>query len=170
YKGIEAEHLSDEAKNFIHEHICILSGLYGTIKPLECIKPYRLEMGTKLMNPVGKDLYAFWKEHLTQAVFKVLASTGGEQVLINLASDEYSKALNLKEISQTYPVIQVSFKEKKGDTYKVVGMYAKRARGRMVRYIGEGAIDTVEGIKRFDEEGYALNDDLSSETHLVFTR
>ena len=170
YKGMEAENLTDEAKNYIHDHVRILSGLYGMIKPLECIKPYRLEMGTKFSNSVGKDLYAFWREKLTQALIKTLEQTTGERVLLNLASDEYSKVIDFKRIESLYPVVKISFKEQKGETYKVVGMYAKKARGMMIHYIGEKGIDSIEGIKAFSQEGYSLNLELSTPKHLVFTR
>lgn len=170
YKGLEASTLDQPTLAYLHEHVCILSGLYGVIQPLECIKPYRLEMGTKFTNSVGKDLYAFWKDRLTTHMMKALERTTGDQILLNLASDEYSKALQLKIIQKQFPVIKVSFKEKKGDSYKVVGMYAKKARGLMVRYIGENRIDTIEAIKSFNEDGYELNIEESSEEHFVFTR
>lgn len=170
YKGIGSECLTDEVKAYINDHVRILSGLYGLIKPLDCIKPYRLEMGTKLSHGSGKDLYSFWKEKLTQALLEALEKTTGDQVLLNLASDEYSKAVDFKQIEKQYPVVKVSFKEQKGETYKVVGMYAKKARGMMVRYIGENKIDTLEGLKAFDEEGYTFNSQLSTPKHFVFTR
>ena len=170
YKGIESETLTNKAKAYIHDHVYILSGLYGMVKPLECIKPYRLEMGTKFSNSVGKDLYTFWKDKLTQVILEALKETTGEKVLLNLASDEYSKVIDFKKIEVHYPVVKISFKEQKGEIYKVVGMYAKKARGMMIRYIGECEIDSIEGIKAFDQEGYSLNAELSTSNHLVFTR
>lgn len=170
YKGIESESLTEKARAYIHDHVRILSGLYGMVKPLECIKPYRLEMGTKFSNSVGKDLYAYWKEKLTQVMLETLKETTGEQVLLNLASDEYSKVIDFKKIEAHYPVVKISFKEQKGEVYKVVGMYAKKARGMMVRYIGEYEVDSIEGIKAFNQEGYSLNIELSTSKHLVFTR
>lgn len=170
FKGVDAVSLSPEALTYMNEHVRILSGLYGVIKPLEVIKPYRLEMGTKLINPKGKDLYSYWKACLTEYFLQALEATSGDKALIGLASEEYSKVLNLKTISKQYPVIQISFKEAKGGQYKVIGMYAKKARGQMIRYIAVNQIDTVEALKAFDEEGYKFNEKLSEPTHFVYTR
>lgn len=170
FKGLDAETLSEEELCYIDEHVRILSGLYGVIRPLEPIKPYRLEMGTKLINDKGKDLYAYWKESLTDYFLKALSETSGDKALIQLASEEYSKVLDLKAIKKQYQVIQVSFKECKEGQYKIVGMYAKKARGRMIRYMAQHAIDTIEGLKQFNEEGYVFNEDLSDAGHFVYTR
>lgn len=170
FKGLEAETLSDEALGYIDKNVRILSGLYGVIRPLEPIKPYRLEMGTKLINDKGKDLYAYWKETLTDYFLQALSETSGDKALIQLASEEYSKVLDLKRIRKQYKVIQISFKEHKEGQYKIVGMYAKKARGRMIRYMAEHAIDTIEGLKEFNEEGYVFNEVLSNAEHFVYTR
>lgn len=170
YKGLDSLSLTETALQYSEQHLLILSGLYGAIRPFDYINPYRLEMQTKLTNSKGKDLYSFWKEELTTYVLERLAHSSGEQVLVNLASNEYSKALNLKEIQKHYPVITIEFKEQKGDSYKVVGMYAKRARGMMVRYILNHQIENVEEIKAFDLDGYSFNMDLSDEGKWIFTR
>ena len=170
FKGVDAVSLSPEGLAYMDEHVRILSGLYGVIKPLELIKPYRLEMGTKLINPKGRDLYSYWKTCVTEYFLSALETTSGDRVLINLASEEYSKVLDLKRISKQYPVIQVSFKEAKNGQYKVVGMYAKKARGQMIRYIARNQIEQVEALKAFNEDGYTFNEQLSDSIHFVYTR
>lgn len=170
YKGIDIETLDAGSIDFLEEHLIILSGLYGMIRPRDYIQPYRLEMGTKLVTPEGKNLYEFWKEHLTKKVIERLGQSKGDKVLLNLASDEYSKVLQLKKIEKSYPVITISFKEAKDGQYRVVGMYAKKARGKMVRFLSEQKMSTVEEIKGFKEDGYQFNEALSDEKHFVFTR
>ena len=170
YKGLDSLSLSEDELAFSDNRLLILSGLYGAIKPFDSINPYRLEMATKLSNSKGKDLYAFWKEDLTVYLLEQLKSSTGDQVLINLASNEYSKALDLKRIAKEYPVITIEFKEQKGETFKVVGMYAKRARGMMVRYILKNKIETLEALKNFSENGYNFNPTISDEFKWVFTR
>lgn len=170
YKGLEAQSLEERDLLYLDEHVRILSGLYGVLKPLECIQPYRLEMGTKLSNPKGKDLYKYWKESLTEYCLELLSKTTGDQALIQLASEEYSKALDLKMIQKHYPVIEVSFKNYKNGQYKVIGMYAKKARGQMIRYIATNKVDQVNQLKNFNEDGYQFNEALSTDCHFVFTR
>lgn len=170
FKGIEAESLTLKNIEFAQEKILILSGLYGVIRPLDKIKEYRLEMGTKLENPLGKNLYSYWKSEVTNYILNELKETSGDKVLLNLASDEYSKVLDIKKIREEYKVITVEFKEKKGDEYKVIGMYAKKARGKMVRYIVDNEIDLINDIKSFNEEGYKFNEELSLNDKYVFSR
>ena len=170
FKGIKVESFSKDDLLFINDNLRILSGLYGVIKPLDKIKEYRLEMGTKLGNPKGKTLYKYWENKLTNCILEEIKNSSNEKVLINLASNEYSKALNLKEISKKYKVLNVEFKELRGEEYKVVGTYAKRARGLMVNYIVKNKITSVNDIKSFVEDGYKLNEKLSSENELIFTR
>ncbi|MGL4372415.1 MAG: YaaA family protein, partial [Turicibacter sp.] len=146
------------------------SGLYGMLMPNHVMRPYRLEMQTTLPIDEDKDLYAFWKSRLTTQILNLLDQTPGDRVLLNLASKEYSKALDLKLIMKSFPVITVEFKEQKGDVFKVVGMYAKKARGKMVRFILENEVDEVERLKHYQEDGYAFNKDLSSAQTWVFTR
>ena len=169
YKAIGVENLNTSTLEFMQEHVGILSALYGVVKPLESIQPYRLEMSTNLQVGECRNLYAFWKETLTSFVLKELKFQKNS-FLINLASEEYSKALDLKEISRHYPIIQISFKEAKENGYRTVGMYAKRGRGQLLRFICENKIETVEEIKRFSEDGYRINEALSTAEHLVFTR
>lgn len=168
FKGLEAMSLSQEARAFMEKHLRVLSGLYGSLRPLEIIQPYRLEMGTKLSPKKGDTLYCIWKPLLTEELLESIAHSEGERVLLNLASDEYSKAVDLKHIAKSYPVITLHFKVKKGEQYKTVGMYAKRARGLMVRYICEEQIQTVEKLKAFDKEGYKFDAKQSTDTQLVF--
>lgn len=170
YKGLDAQSLGQEELLYLNDHVRILSGLYGVIRPLECIKPYRLEMGTKLSNPKGKDLYKYWKEHLTKYFLQLLSETSGDKALIQLASEEYSKVLDLKVIQKHYPVIEISFKDYKNGQYKVVGMYAKKARGQMIRYITTKQIDQIDELKAFGEDGYRFNEILSTQNHFIFTR
>ena len=168
YKGLDAPSLSEEARAFMKDHIYILSGLYGCISAQDVILPYRLEMGTKFSSDKKDTLYALWKPLLTENLLEKLETTTGEKVLINLASEEYSKAIDLKKVAKTYPVITVHFKVKKGDQYKVVGMYAKKARGLMARAICNAQIQTVEELKQFNEGGYRYHEMLSTPTDFVF--
>lgn len=168
YKGLDAPSLSEEARTFMKDHIHILSGLYGCISAQDVILPYRLEMGTKFSEDKKDTLYALWKPLLTEHILRKLEETKGEKVLINLASEEYSKAIDLKKVAKTYPVITMHFKVKKGDQYKVVGMYAKKARGLMARAICEAQIQTVEELKQFSEAGYRYHEALSTPTDFVF--
>lgn len=170
YKGIDASTLNADDLNFAQNNLRILSGLYGVIKPLDMIKEYRLEMGTKLANNLGKDLYAYWKEKLTNILLDELHNTSGDKVLLNISSDEYSKSINLKSINKIYPVINISFKENKNGSFKVVGMYAKKARGQFVRYILQNKIEHLEETKGFNIDGYSFNEELSNENNFIFTR
>ena len=170
YKGLDSLTLDSEALEFSKQSFRILSGLYGVLRPFDVMNPYRLEMGLSWSGEHGKDLYQYWKDDLTAYFLTELGQTTGDQVLLNLASKEYSKALNFKQIEKSYPVITVEFKEKKGDAYKVVGMYAKRARGQMARYILMNQIHEVEKIKAFNVGGYTFNLELSTEKTWIFTR
>ncbi len=170
YKALKAECLSQEAISFMQNHVGILSGLYGLLKPLDRIQAYRLEMGTNLSVGEKKSLYEFWKNELTNHVLSQLEKQKEKAFLVNLASEEYSKVLDLKAISKEYPVIQISFKETNGEKYKVVGMYAKKARGQMLRFICENKIEGLEELKKFSESGYTWSEALSTKNHLVFIR
>lgn len=170
FKGLDAPTLSEEARAFMQEHLRVLSGLYGSLKPMDVIQPYRLEMGSKLSNKKGDSLYKIWKPLLTKEFLGAIAESKGEKVLLNLASDEYSKAIDLKHINKSYPVLTLSFKVKKGETYKVVGMHAKRARGLMVRYICEHQIEKLEALKEFNLEGYHYCEILSTDSEWTFVK
>jgi cytoplasmic iron level regulating protein YaaA (DUF328/UPF0246 family) len=145
----------------------ILSGLYGLLRPLDEMLPYRLEMGTKLPNPRGKDLYAFWRETVTQALNAQLAEEP-DKVLVNLASTEYFKAVDEKQLKGQ--VITPVFKDWKNGQYKIISFYAKKARGLMARYAAINRIEQVEDLKYFDLEGYRFDPTGSSETQWLFTR
>ncbi len=167
YQGLEAETLQDEDLAFAQDHLRILSGLYGLLRPLDLIQPYRLEMGTRLTNNRGRDLYAFWGEKITEALNESL-SGHSSRVLLNLASNEYYKALQPGKIEGE--IITPVFKEKKGDRYRTVAVYAKKARGLMSRFILENHIDDPEAIKSFEEEGYIFSPQQSSQKEWVFVR
>lgn len=167
YEGLEANQLSEKDLQYVQEHVRILSGLYGVLKPLDLMQPYRLEMGIKLPNEAGKDLYAFWGEKITQYLNTVLAKQS-EQVLINLASNEYFKSVKPKLLKAK--VISPVFEDWKGGKYKIISFYAKRARGLMARYAATHHIQHAEALKQFDVEGYAFDENASTETKWVFRR
>lgn len=153
--------------DFAQKHLCILSGLYGLLKPLDLIQPYRLEMKTKLKNPKGKDLYQFWGGKITKQLNEILKEQK-TKVLINLASNEYFKAIKPAELEAD--IITPVFKEQKNGTYKTIALYAKRARGMMANFIICQRIDTPEKLKTFAEAGYEYSEHLSSEKEWVFIR
>ena len=157
--------------NFANDHLRILSGLYGILSPLDLIEPYRLEMKAKLENKNGKDLYKFWKNKITDYIIKEL-KTHENKVLINLASSEYLKCIDLKPIKKDFKFIDVVFKDYdlKTNTYKVKGLYAKKARGYMCRFIIKNKIDSVDDLLKFNIEGYTYNDELSNGEVITFTR
>ena len=127
-------------------------------------------MGTKLKTANEKDLYGYWKDKLTTYMMKSIEDTSGEKVLLNLASDEYSKALDLKSIDEKYKVVTISFKENRDGKYKTIGTYAKKARGLMARYILKNKIDILEDIKYFNEDGYSFNEEQSDDNNFIFIR
>lgn len=170
YKGIKVEDFLVEDLDYAQKVLRILSGLYGVIKPLDKIKEYRLEMGTNLKNSIGKDLYQFWKEKITNMIVDNLESSPGEKVLINLASNEYSTSLNMDIIKLKSKVVQIAFFENKNGQYKLVGTYAKKARGVMARYIIKNKVDTLEGIKGFTQCGYSYSENFSNDEKIVFIR
>ena len=170
YKGIDAGSFNKEELEFAQNNLRILSGLYGVIRPLDVIKEYRLEMGTKLKFNDYSNLYNFWSDKLTDMILNEIENSYGDKYLINIASNEYSKALNLKEINKKYKVINIEIKEKRGQDYKVVGTYAKKARGLLVNYVIKNKIVKLEDIKNFNEENYVLNENLSNDTEFIFTR
>lgn len=167
YKGLEAETWSSASINFAQKHLMILSGLYGLIRPLDKIQPYRLEMGTSLANPAGKNLYDYWSETVTARINELLAKEDNP-LLINLASTEYFSVIKPRELK--YPLINVHFKEKKNGQLKVIGIYAKKARGAMASYLMQEEIDNAEGIKAFSGLNYQYDVRESDEENLVFIR
>lgn len=167
YTGLDASTLTDDDLNFAQSHLRILSGLYGVLRPLDLMQPYRLEMGIKLANDAGKDLYSFWGEQLTESLNKELANEE-PSVLINLASNEYFKSIKPKSL--TADIITPVFKDEKNGKYKIISFYAKKARGLMTRYIIENRIDSPEALKDFNYEGYYFVPAESSDKKWVFYR
>lgn len=167
YAGMDAESLSREDIDFAQEHLRILSGLYGLLRPLDLMLPYRLEMGTALSNPRGRNLYEFWGDIITEALNGALTAQG-DDVLVNLASNEYFKAVRPKKLQGR--IITPQFKEERDGQYRMIGIYAKKARGMMSRFIIRDRITDPEGIKAFDYAGYAYNPGLSKGDTWVFSR
>jgi hypothetical protein len=167
YVGLRARELGIEALEFAQRHLRILSGLYGVLRPLDLIAPHRLEMGTRLHTERGDSLYAFWGELIAVQLRKDLRAAQ-TKVVLNCASQEYFAAVDSAALGA--PVITAVFREKKGDTSKVVGLFAKQARGSLARYVIEQRLTDIEGIKRFTEGGYRFVRAESSETDWVFTR
>lgn len=165
YTGIDAFTIPLEKLDALQSKLRILSGLYGMLKPLDLMQAYRLEMGIKLPVGTSKDLYAFWKPKLAAALNNELED--GE-LFINLASTEYFSSIDTKVLK--VPVITPEFKDYKDGKLKVISFFAKKARGLMVRYILDNNIETLEGIKSFNCEGYGFDANLSTDTKLVFTR
>lgn len=171
FNCINVDDFSTSDFTFANNHLRLMSGLYGILKPSDAISPYRLEMKAKLKNECGNDLYKFWKEKITLYLRNEL-SKQDSKVLINLASNEYSKAINLKELSKEFTVINVEFKDYKEstDTYKVIGLYSKKARGYLTRYITKNKIDNINDLKTFSYDGYIFNESLSDNYNFIFTR
>ncbi|GAA0855712.1 peroxide stress protein YaaA [Aliiglaciecola litoralis] len=167
YTGLEAQSLSEDEMQFAQQHMRILSGLYGLLRPLDLMQPYRLEMGTKLENSKGKDLYAFWGDQITKGLNKQLAAQQTD-VLVNLASNEYFKAVKPKKLNAQ--IITPVFKDKKNGQYKVISFFAKKARGLMARYIIQHKLTSAEQLKDFDLGGYQFAESLSDSKQWVFTR
>ena len=167
YTGLNAEDFSTDDFAFAQQHLRMLSGLYGLLRPLDLMQPYRLEMGTKLVNPRGKDLYTFWGERISQWLNEDLEAQG-DQVLLNLASQEYFGAVKPKAL--TSRVIDTVFKDQKNGQYKIISFYAKKARGLMARYVIKERLQDPEGLKDFNLDGYRFDAVSSSENQLVFLR
>ena len=167
YVRLDAKSFTKADLTFAQDNLRFVSGLYGILRPLDLMQPYRLEMGTRLKTKSGKNLYEFWGSSLAEHLNETL-STHKSKVLINLASTEYSKAVPTRSLDAE--VITPVFKEKKGDSYKVVAILAKRARGLMARYIVKKKLKSPEKLKDFDVDGYAYNATLSTDSDWVFTR
>ncbi|MDX2369395.1 MAG: peroxide stress protein YaaA [Colwellia sp.] len=167
YSGLDANSFSNDDFNFAQQHFRILSGLYGLLKPLDLMQAYRLEMGTKLDNVRGANLYQFWGDIITNELNQALAEQG-DDVLINLASNEYFKAVNKKSLNAT--IITPQFKDWKNGQYKMISFFAKKARGLMARYIIQNQLNSIEQVKGFDLAGYQFSGDLSQGNELIFTR
>lgn len=167
YEGLNASTLNEKDLLWAQDHIAILSGLYGVLRPLDLMQPYRLEMGTRLENPVGKNLYEFWSATIAPYLNERLS---GEKnpLIINLASEEYFKSVNLKLLKAK--VVQCVFQDGKKDAWKVVSFHAKRARGLMARFAIETKATKVDQLRKFNSEGYVYTPDQSTEDKLVFRR
>lgn len=165
YRGLDAYTIQESKLKNLQNTVRVLSGLYGVLKPLDLVQPYRLEMGTKFPVENSKNLYEFWRKKVTKALNDDLKE--GE-LFVNLASQEYFKVIDVKLLKE--PVVQVDFKEFKNDQYKTIAIFAKLARGYMTRFIIENSIETIEGLKDFAIKGYGYDANLSTDTKLVFTR
>ena len=167
YEGLDAKTLSAAQLAWAQERLCILSGLYGVLRPLDWMQPYRLEMGTTLATAKGKNLYQFWGAQIAQYLNERAASQK-TPVIVNLASEEYFKAVDRRALQ--VPVVSCAFEEFKAGKYKIISFMAKRARGLMVRYAIEKKAESVKKLEAFNLEGYALAPEVSSPERLVFRR
>lgn len=167
YTGLQADQLSPEAIQFAQQHLRVLSGLYGVLRPLDLMQPYRLEMGIKLANKAGKDLYTFWGETITEQLNQHIEAQH-EKWVINLASDEYFKAVTPAKLKAK--LIKPVFLDEKNGKFKVISFYAKKARGMMCRFIIENKITQPEKLTEFDREGYFFDAQRSTDDEMVFCR
>ena len=167
YRSFDAQSLSGHALAYVQKHVRILSGLYGVLKPLDLIEPYRLEMGLSIDSLEDGTLYNFWGNSITEAVNRDLGDKAG-RILVNLASDEYSAAVDFSQVNAR--VVQPKFREWRRDGYKVVSFNAKRARGSMARFLIDERVKSYRGITRFDRDNYSFNAELSQRDRPMFTR
>lgn len=167
YEGLNAASLSLKQLDYAQSHVRILSGLYGLLRPLDLMQPYRLEMGTVLRTTRGKNLYQFWGETITRALNEHMVEKKST-VLVNLASEEYFKSVQARNLN--VPVITPVFEDWKGGRYKIISFHAKRARGLMARFAAQNAVRNPEGLKEFDLEAYRFDSAVSSESRWVFRR
>lgn len=164
YRGLDADSLTMEDILYLNQHLRILSGLYGALKPLDRIRPYRLEMGIGLRNPRGLNLYSFWGDRIR----KLLEAESDDGIIVNLASKEYAKSIQSSRTS--LDVYQVDFREKRGDSHLTVSLFSKIARGQMARFIAKNRIDRIDDLKGFHLSNYSYQAELSDSHTLVFTR
>ncbi len=171
YEGLAAPSLGDDDLDWAQQHLLILSGLYGLLRPLDKMQPYRLEMGTTLANARGSNLYAYWGDTLARHINQRMKSDASP-VIVNLASQEYFKAVQPTPTSRwlTPRVVECVFEDWKSGHYKVISFFAKRARGLMARYVITHRVQTPLGLKAFDSDGYAFDDAASEPQRLVFRR
>ncbi len=167
YTGLAAETLDEAGLDYAQQHLRMLSGLYGLLRPLDLMQPYRLEMGTKLANARGKDLYAFWGTRISEWLNQALADQG-DDLLLNLASNEYFSAVKRSALNAR--IIDTEFKDCKNGQYKIISFYAKKARGMMSRFVIDERIDSPDALKRFDVQGYYYSAEQSAPDKLVFLR
>ena len=167
YFGIEAWNFNERELTSAQRRVRILSGLYGILRPMDLIHPYRLEMGLPIETSVGKDLYTYWGSKITDELNQEL-SEQRNPILINLASDEYFKVVDVSQIN--YPIIRCQFLDKFRDKYRFMSFYGKKARGLMARHIIQNKVENVAGLKRFNAEGYQFDRSQSTKDSLVFVR
>lgn len=167
YTGIDAGSLSETAVVYAQKHLRILSGLYAVLKPLDLIAAYRLEMGIPLQNKKGHNLYRFWGNTITKEIQSSLQEQG-DDIIINLASNEYFKSIDTKKLQAT--IISPEFRDFKNGKYKIISFFAKKARGKMTRFILDNKIEDPENLKLFDSDGYFYNHELSKPNKPVFSR
>ncbi|AIL60106.1 MULTISPECIES: peroxide stress protein YaaA [Pseudomonas] len=167
YTGLDAESLSEDDFSYAQDHLRMLSGLYGLLRPLDLMQPYRLEMGTKLANARGKDLYAFWGTRISEWLNQALAEQG-DDLLLNLASNEYFSAVKRNALKAR--IINTEFRDFKNGQYKIISFYAKKARGMMSRFVIQERINDPEQLKQFDVQGYYYSAEQSKPDNLVFLR
>ena len=167
YSGIESDNFSNADLAYAQDHLRILSGLYGALRPMDLIQPYRLEMKTKLKNPRGEDLYQFWGNQITDSLNTLLAEQQ-EAVLVNLASNEYYKSVKPKQINGR--ILNIDFKETKDGKTRIIAFYAKKARGMMADFILRNRIEKAEDVKSFDTAGYRYDAALSTPDKWTFER
>jgi cytoplasmic iron level regulating protein YaaA (DUF328/UPF0246 family) len=168
YRGLNAKTFNDEELKYAQINLRLFSGLYGVLRPLDLIQPYRLEVSSKLNNQYGKDLYAFWREKVTKSVLATIKHSGKPPIILNLSSSEYFKTLDFKEKNVRY--IDVEFLEQRNENLKQIVIYTKKARGLMARFVIQNKLEDVEDLKGFSAEGYWFSERLSSEQKFVFTR
>ena len=167
YTGLQAETFTEADFDFAQQHLRMLSGLYGVLRPLDLMQPYRLEMGIRLENAKGKDLYQFWGETITNTLNDAIKAQG-DDIVVNLASDEYFKSVKTQKLNAQ--IIKPVFLDEKNGKLKVISFYAKKARGLMSRYIIENRLTKPEQLTTFDSEGYFFDEALSGKGELVFKR
>ena len=167
YTGLHADDFNDADFDFAQQHLRMLSGLYGVLRPLDLMQAYRLEMGTKLPNARGKDLYAFWGERITGCLQQALEAQG-DTILLNLASNEYFSAVRRKTLQAR--IIDTEFKDLKNGQYKIISFYAKKARGLMARYVIKNRLVDPQALQQFDLQGYRYSAEQSGVDKLVFLR
>ena len=165
YRGLDAYSIDDSKIDFLQNSVRIISGLYGLIKPLDLIQPYRLEMGTKLAFDSNKNLYDFWRKKITEQLNLELDD---KEPILNLASNEYFKAIDAKVIKSD--VYSANFKQFKNGEFKTIAIFSKKARGMMTRFIVNNNITNISDIKSFDYDGYIFHEELSTDKELIFTR
>jgi len=167
YLGLEADSFDEKDQLFAQDHLRILSGLYGILRPFDLMQAYRLEMGTRLQTPKGKNLYEFWGPKITKLLSEDMKATQNKY-LINLASKEYASALHPSELKGTW--VNIDFKENRDGKFKVIAFNAKKARGAMAKQIIQQGLDHPSQLRALEVNGYIFNSEMSSDTHLVFTK